>query len=235
MPDRLEVGSLDEERLISRGYEVTEIGKQVLQTERDKNGIRIVETGPFQGFRAAGLAFLFSLLGREHVLYVEFDRATIIREHEYIRSDQVRSGISVISALQAEIRGGWLRSLSSLVAADIFSDFLDMAGHLQEQGYKDAAAVISGTALEGHLRKLCTSRGIALADDKDGIPVPRKADRLNAELKAKGVYNALDHKQVTAWFGIRNAAAHGDYAAYTSAQVQGMIEGVLHFMTKIPQ
>lgn len=54
-------------------------------------------------------------------------------------------------------------------------------------------------------------------------------DAVNAELKAVGVYNAIEQKQVTAWLGIRNSAAHGDEAA-----VKGLIEGVSNFAVKYP-
>lgn len=63
---------------------------------------------------------------------------------------------------------------------------------------------------------------------------PKKMDAVNAELKAVGVYNAIEQKQVTAWLGIRNSAAHGDYGHYDEAAVKGLIEGVSNFAVKYP-
>ena len=45
--------------------------------------------------------------------------------------------------------------LSSLCTR-LFADFLEMASELQRKGFKDAAAVIAGSTLEEHLRKLAT-------------------------------------------------------------------------------
>jgi hypothetical protein len=100
-----------------------------------------------------------------------------------------------------------------------------------EQGYKDPAAVVTGSVLESHLHKLC---------DKNSIPVvnpdgsPKKADKLNAELTAGGAYNLLDQKSVTAWLDLRNKAAHGKYAEYTKDQVALMLENVRNFISRIP-
>ena len=44
----------------------------------------------------------------------------------------------------------------------LFSDFLELASNLYSTGYKDAAVVICGSVLEGHLRKLCRGLGIAV-------------------------------------------------------------------------
>lgn len=40
------------------------------------------------------------------------------------------------------------------------SEFLDMSQHLNEAGYKDAAAVIAGSTLESHLKELAVKNGI---------------------------------------------------------------------------
>ena len=124
-----------------------------------------------------------------------------------------------------------LQSVVELVHADVFADFLDMAQHLLEQGYKDPAAVMTGSVLEAHLRKLC---------DKYSIPVlkpdgsPKTADTLNGELKTAGAYNLLDQKNVTAWLDLRNKAAHGRYTEYTKEQVGLMLENVRNFISRIP-
>ncbi|MFZ0592306.1 MAG: hypothetical protein WAM39_17735, partial [Bryobacteraceae bacterium] len=95
-----------------------------------------------------------------------------------------------------------------LVHADVFSDFLEMADHLLEQGYKDAAAVIVGSVLEEHLRKLCQKHGLGTTINSGA---PKKADLINADLAGAMVYPKLDQKNVTAWLDVRNKAAHGKY------------------------
>lgn len=134
-------------------------------------------------------------------------------------------------ALRDDIAAGWLTSLVELTHADTYAGYLEMAEGLQGQGYKDPAAVIAGTSLEVHLKALAAKHGISLQTPNGG---PKKMDAVNAELKAAGVYNAIEHKQVTAWLGIRNAAAHGDYGDYDEAAVKGLVEGVGNFAVKYP-
>jgi hypothetical protein len=121
--------------------------------------------------------------------------------------------------------------LVELVHADIFEDFLDMAGYLLEQHYKDPAAVIAVSVLEAHLRKLCGKHSIAPVK-ADGTP--KKADTLNSELTAAGAYSKLDQKSVTAWLDLRNKAAHGKYAEYSGEQVALMLQGVRDFASRYP-
>ena len=105
-----------------------------------------------------------------------------------------------------------------------------MAKQLLESGYKDAAAVICGSTLESHLRELCKKFGIAT--EVNGRP--KKADKMNSELAKATAYSALDHKSVTAWLGLRNKAAHGEYGEYDENQVDVLISGVEHFVGRTP-
>lgn len=138
--------------------------------------------------------------------------------------------LGILRAMREDYAAGYLSSIAELIHADVFADFLEMADHLLTQGYKDPAAVMTGSVLEEHLRKLC---------DKSGIPTaaganPKKADLLNAELAGASVYSKLDQKSVTAWLDLRNKAAHGKYTEYTKEQVQALQDGVRHFMTRYP-
>lgn len=141
------------------------------------------------------------------------------------------AAVGMLQALRTEYEAGYLQSVVELVHADIFADFLEMAHHLLEQGYKDPAAVVTGSVLESHLHKLCDKNSIP-AVNPDGSP--KKADKLNAELTAGGAYNLLDQKSVTAWLDLRNKAAHGKYAEYTKDQVALMLENVRNFISRIP-
>jgi hypothetical protein len=136
----------------------------------------------------------------------------------------------VLQALRVDYAAGWLQSISELIHADVFSNFLDMAQHLQKEGYKDAAAVIVGSTLEGHLRKLCEKNQIEVfANDR-----PKKASVLNNDLSAAHAYSKLDQKNVTAWLGLRNDAAHGNYGEYTKEQVALLLQSVSDFMSRYP-
>jgi hypothetical protein len=141
------------------------------------------------------------------------------------------AAVGMLQALRTEYEAGYLQSVVELIHADTFADFLEMAHHLSEQGYKDPAAVVTGSVLESHLHKLCNKHGIDTANS-DGSP--KKADKLNAELTAGGVYNLLDQKSVTAWLDLRNKAAHGKYSEYTKEQVGLMLENVRNFISRLP-
>jgi hypothetical protein len=133
-----------------------------------------------------------------------------------------------LRALRADYAAGHLLRVEQLVQADLFADFLEMAEHLLDQGYKDPAAVLVGGVLEEQLRQLCVQNGIAAATGGR----PKKADAINSELAAAAVYNKLDQKSVTAWLDLRNKAAHGQYTEYTSEQVRTLLQGVRDFSAR---
>ncbi len=137
----------------------------------------------------------------------------------------------ILQALRDDIEAGYIDTITELVHADVFADFLEMADELQKKSYKDAAAVIAGSTLEEHLRKLAAKSGVS-STKPDGSPV--KADTLNNELASASVYNKLQQKSVTAWLDLRNKAAHGHYDEYDHAQVAALIRDVREFLIRLP-
>src|SRR4051812_8722615 len=117
----------------------------------------------------------------------------------------------VLRALRADAEADRLESLAEQVRSEVFADYLTMAHELQTSGYKDAAAVIAGSTLEEHLRKLSLKAQLPITTQKGD---PLKASSMNDALKQTGVYNAVEHRQVQANLDIRNSAAHGNYADY---------------------
>ncbi len=144
-------------------------------------------------------------------------------------SDIMRSKVGALRALRRDYDAGYLSSVQSLVRAEVFADFLEMAEHLLEQGYKDPCAVLVGGVLEDHLRSLCQGRGIPLQMSGK----PKKADSMNNDLASAGVYSKLDQKNVTAWLDLRNKAAHAQYGEYNADQVQNLLIGVREFAARI--
>jgi len=217
--------------LLKRVDELLEHGQTVLKTGFATGGqynVNYVKSPAMAGFRSACLSFIDRVYGDSHPHFKQFIKKT---EHNY-RSD-AEEGIEILKAVRTEIAGGWLTSVKALVAAELFSDFLDMAEHLLETGYKDPAAVMIGSVLEEHLRQLCLKSDIPTEDEKDGRAIPRKADRLNAELAKAEIYSKLDQKQIAAWLELRNNAAHGKYDAYNQEQVERFRLGVTEFMTRV--
>lgn len=143
------------------------------------------------------------------------------------------SPLGVLKALRDDYEAGYLATFRQLINADLFSDFLAMAEFLmQEEQLKQPAAVMAGGVLEEHIRKLCEANGISTTVAATGRPL--KLDVLNAELAKNDVYSKNDQKQVTAWCGIRNSAAHAKYDEFNEQQVIAMIDGIRNFISRNP-
>jgi len=153
--------------------------------------------------------------------------AITLNSHQY----QSKQLVAILEAMKSDYAAGYMRTIQEMIHADLFSDFLEMAEHLSAEGYKDPAAVLAGSVLEGHLRNLCEKNGLPVPD---AGAKPLKADRLNANLKTADVYSTLDQKQVTAWLDLRNNAAHGNYDRYTQEQADLMISGIQNFIARNP-
>lgn len=170
--------------------------------------------------------------------------SSYVRELNRLDSEgwQGHSGLAmyrgVVQSLLEDMRAGYTASIEELVHGEVFGDYLEMADHLLESGYKDAAAVIAGSTLETletletHLRNLCRKFRIDFHRTGSGTGGPKKAETMNTELAA--IYGKLDQKNVTAWFDVRNKAAHGQYGEYSREQVALLIGSVRDFVTRNP-
>jgi hypothetical protein len=227
-----------DKKLINQADALIEKGNGVLQTARppqtDPSRRRLAghdsrndrtDFGSWTEWHSQTMTFLRGALGNEHTYAKEFE--TICSGTS--RSD-VEGGLGVLRAVREDIDSGNLARLPERVRADLFSDFLGMAEHLQADGFQDAAIVLGGGVLEEQLRLLCV---------KDGIPTtsgskPKKAEIMNTELYSAGVYDLNQQKQVTAWLGIRNDPAHGNYERYTPQQVALFLASIRDFTTRHP-
>lgn len=172
------------------------------------------------------------IAGAKSEYYEEFLRIT---KERCTDGSRVVPIFGIVTALKEDIENGYLKNLSEIIHSEIFADYLEMADHLLSSGYKDASAVITGSTLENHLRKMCLKNGIDLEQiNFKGKVLPKKADLLNSELCKKYIYNSLVQKQVTTWLDLRNKAAHGKYDEYTTEEVNLMIQGVTNFIATNP-
>ena len=78
---------------------------------------------------------------------------------------QIACQIGVAKGLLSDIENGYLQSFEEIIHGDLFADYMEMAAHLVENGYKDPAAVLAGNTLEVHLRQLCKKHGVAAEPD----------------------------------------------------------------------
>jgi len=215
--------------LLKRIDELIVMGNSVLLTRRSHEMAMgsWVDNGKFCGFRSASLSFLNRVFGPNHIHTREFSER--VKDNYPTNAE---AGINILQAARYEIENGWLFQIKGLVSAEIFADFLEMAEYLLEEDYKDAAAVMIGSVLEEHLRKLCDKNAIPVTTIKDDKHVPLKAEILNHELNKAEVYNKLDMKQITSWLDLRNKAAHGKYKEYTKEQATLMLQGIMDFVRR---
>ena len=217
--------------LVKRADDLLEMGSAVMATAYSTGGqynVNYVNAATLAGFRAAVLSFIERVYGRDHSHFAQFSSRT----KNSSRSD-AEDGIAILQAIRTEIAGGWLQTIKGMVTAEVFADFIEMAEHLLDSGYKDPAAVMAGSVLEEHLRQLCGKNGVDVTKERDGKMISKKADRLNSDLSKAGAYSKLDQKLITAWMDLRNNAAHGKYHAYNADQVKQMIAGILEFMARV--
>lgn len=217
-----------DDRIKNRIAELVKFGEKVVATKHGDGYPTFVNGELFHEFKASSLSFLKLVFKESHPIYAGF-----LRDCVNSRSSDADKGLAILKAAKSEIDGGWLTTVGELVSAEIFSDFLEMAEYLINQKYKDPAAVIIGSVLEEHLRKLCKKNEIETESEKDGRIEFKKADRLNSDLYAKSIYNKLDNKSITTWLDLRNKAAHGQYGEYNIEQVTLMYQGVLEFITRV--
>lgn len=141
--------------------------------------------------------------------------------------------IGILLGIRDELTIGDLISAPELIRGELFENFLEMVEYLANEGYKDAAAVITGSSLEAHLRRLAQKHGIEIKIVESGIKTRyKKAETINQDLYKAKIYSPFDQKQITAWLDLRNSAAHGNYTNYGNNQVLQFIEWAKDFISK---
>jgi hypothetical protein len=63
-------------------------------------------------------------------------------------------GQSILRSVRENVEDGYLTDIRTLISADVFADFLEMAEHLDDNGYKDRTTHPNGAVLEDVCEKL---------------------------------------------------------------------------------
>jgi len=212
------------EGIVTRLNTLIENGEHVLRTRhstgRNVIGPDRVNDEPFYPWKAGSLSFLKNVFGDSSTHFKGFQENCV----HPVYNDALQ-GFSILVAGKEDIEGGYLKRLETLVAADIFTDFLEMAEYLVEQGYKDPAASLIGAVLEDGLRKIAQNNGIGLKARED-------IGSLNQKLADAKIYNRIIQKRVQVWNDIRNNADHGNFSEYNLDLVKEMLRGARDFLAQ---
>lgn len=147
-------------------------------------------------------------------------------DHEYA----IKLGCGILSSIRRDYEGGRTKQVAEALRAEVFSDYLEMATYLLEEGFKLAAVVLGGCTLETQLRALATKASIEISD---GESKPKKANLVVEDLRKREILSKAEEKQVKAWLDLRNEAAHG-HDTFAVAQASLLIDGVRDFVTRHP-
>ena len=61
---------------------------------------------------------------------------------------------SILRSIRVDVEEGYLTGKRTLISAEVFTDFLEMAEHLDDNCYKDPTAYPTGAVLEDVCEKL---------------------------------------------------------------------------------
>ena len=72
--------------------------------------------------------------------------------------------VGLLNALRDDYEAGFVRDFAEIIHAGVFADFLETAAELLDKGYKDAAAVITGSVLDRSSLKRVAGVWLACSD-----------------------------------------------------------------------
>lgn len=215
-----------DERIQKRLASLIDKGEHVLKTKKPPppGVIRssTVDTRRYAEWRSQALAMLTQVFGSAHTYTASFEAEVEHRPRPYY----TETGLGILRAALDDVEHGDLETLQEMAAAEVFSDFLDQADHLLENGYSAPAASLAGAVLENGLRSLAKRKGVTVKA-RDNL------QSLNNKIAEKGIYNRLRQKQVSSWIEVRNAAVHGRFDGFDYKDVASLIKGVRNLLSSV--
>jgi hypothetical protein len=189
--------------------------------------LRVRSTTGTVGLAIAAIEFLRVHAGRNSVFAIEAAKQL---ERSDVPVDEVRTTLADILeswvdyAQSAALGQGSLEVRARIEAS---TDILEQVQNLLADAavHNAAPTVLAGAALEELLRSLLEKHGVSVVG-KPGIASYAEA------LRAVDVLTRQDVKDITAWAGLRNDAAHGDFTNLSSERVRLMVDGINLFMRK---
>lgn len=139
----------------------------------------------------------------------------------------------ILKTLERDYAQGMVTTFEQIVHASVFDDLLQQAEYLLGESYTLPAAVIAGSTMEEHLRKLAALNSIVLSKPNGK---PKAASEVNDDLHKASAYPQPQWRQNQVWIDLRNEAAHGNpaFAARTPQDIERMIAGVRDLLLRYP-
>jgi hypothetical protein len=212
----------DVERIRTRLADLIAQGESIVATRtQEQKTYGLVDSYEFTQWHLSCMSFLKQVFEADSLQLAHFsgDVATW-RDHH------VKLGVAVLKSALEELQVGPLGKMEDLVSGEIFTDFLEMASYLHEQGYKDPAASLAGAVLEDGLKRLAKKNDIRVSNRDD-------ISSVNSKLAAKPVYNRIVQREVEIWTAVRNHADHHQFDQYSEQQVKAMLDGVQAFLARL--
>lgn len=143
-------------------------------------GLKEADVAAFDGWKTQVQNYLINLVGPDHIYYLNFDNAVVGR-YDF----NVGRALEILRALDEDLQRGFLVRFETLISADLLGDFLTMAAHLVDNGYKDASASLIGAVLENGLRRIAVNNRIKIGRRDD-------LSALNSKCGAATIYTRMD-------------------------------------------
>jgi hypothetical protein len=140
------------------------------------------------------------------------------------KGNRVENAMSVVGSLKSikeSLDDGLLIGFEDMVYAEAFSNLVEQAEYLYEQGYFLASGVVLRAVLEERLKKLCEQNECLPGKARPTI------NDYNQNLYAAKTYDKITFKHVDSMAAVGNAAAHND------AQLDR--QEVARFLRDLPQ
>ncbi len=178
-----------------------------------------VDTVAFREWRVGCVAFLHEALGADSPYAKEFEFNC---DSPFLSA--VARGQAVLRAAREYIEFGPVARVEELVAAEIFTDLIGMAGRLSREGHLIAAATVAAAVLEDVMRRSARHRKITIRENVDSII------ELNAKMVAAGAYPVALRKRIDGWATLRLQAEAGTLSDDAHTEIEQMIKGVRDFV-----
>ncbi len=198
-----------------------------VRKEPDKH---VVDWSDFSRWRTNSVSLLSQIVPLEH------PHQKVIEKFDKIKNsvDHLQWGIATLKGLREDFEKGFLGNLLLQIETEIACDYMGQAEGLLHEGQTGKfdhvpAAVLSGAVLEKALRTLCDKQGPPISTTKPNGE-PKSLNPLIDDLKKAGVFNEAKAKQLRAWAGIRNHAAHGEFDQFDRKDVEQLVKGIENFL-----